>query len=360
MKHTSSYNITIDFRPWFDNGFILKSLHIYEELGGNIAYGKIDMELVGTEESLTFVTKQYTGKLIIERNRGNNYEIDVFITRREYYKNTLSLDFLCIKDKKFYTDLVSLEYTDISSALNSLYPGKIDIRCESDINNNIPLIQNTETNHSFCTKLAYAYKKDSIFAFGWDGFMIKDRIGIDSRGNNEPKLALIGGLGAESMDRYGMNYDSMIFEKSWDPWGSVEGEESKYEELMPLNSRTIKLYDTYLTVGVDYCNLVENYLYNKTKQESKYFNVLRVKLNDIADYRLGDVIFYKHTKEKNIPYKTYLVRSNEFFYSASPDKKDSEGNSIFWVSKLLALDWEGTTMPEVDLINNLNSEGSIE
>ena len=358
MKYTSSYDISIDFLPWFDNGFVLKSLHIYEELGGKIANGKIELELIGTEESLRLVTKQYTGKLIIEKNKGNIYDIDIFITKRHYYKNSLTLEFLCIKDKSFYTDLVSLEYPDITTALNTLYPGKVDIRCESDVNNDIKLVQNTETNQSFCTKLAYSYKKDSIFAFGWDRFLLKDRIGkYDSRGNIEPKLALVGGLGTESMDPYTMKYDHVLFEKPWDPWLDNE---SKYTDLVPTNSRTIKFYNNYITVGTNYSTLIGNYLYNTKQQSTTMYNTLRAKINDIPDFRLGDVILYKHINELDIPYEAYLVKSNELFLSMSPDKKDSSGSNMFWISKLVALDLEGKLLPEVDILSSLNKDGSIE
>lgn len=362
MKYTSSYNISVDFTPWCDNGFIIKSLHINEELGGKIADGVIEMELVGTEESLKLVTKQYTGKLIIEKEGGNIYNIDIFVVKREYYKNTLKLDFLCISDKKFYTELVSLEYPDLVSAINSLYPGKVDIRCLSDINNQPRLIQNMETNHSYCTKLAYSFKKDSIFAFGWDGFLLKERIGkFDSRGNLEPKLALIGGLGAESMDPNTMRYDSMLFEKPWDPWLSVsENEETnKYSELVPQNSRTVKIFNKYITVGTDYSGIIENYIYNTEQMKSGMSNTLRIKLNDIPDYRLGDVIKYKHIKDKEIPFSVYLVKANEFFYSIDGKTKDTEGSNIFWVSKIVALDWEGQILPQEDILTDMGQDGSI-
>ena len=362
MKYTSSYDISIDFTPWCDNGFLVKSLHINEELGGKIANGTVKLELIGSEESLKLVTKQYTGKLVIEKNKGNIYNIDVFIVKREYYKNTLTLDFLCIPDRKFYTELVSLEYTDLTEAINSLYPGKVDIRCSSDINTEIKLIQNTETNHSFCTKLAYSFKKDSIFAFGWDGFMLKERIGkYDSKGNVEPKLTLVGGLGAESMDPNTMRYDNLLFENPWDPWlgKGEEGEESKYTELMPQNSRTLKLFNQYITVGTEYSDLVSNYLYNTEQMSVGMSNTLRIKLNDIPDYRLGDVVIYKHINEKQIPHEVYLVKSNEFFYSIDGKEKDTEGSDIFWVSKIVALDWEGQVLPQEDILSEIGQDGSI-
>ena len=145
MKYTIN-DITIDFLPWFDKGFKLKVLKLYEEICGKIAHGSIVMDLEGTEASLKLVTNQFTGKLKIEKDVGDSYEIDVFVTNRQYYKNSLTLEFLCIKDRSFYIDLVSLEHSDITTALNSLYPGKIDIRCESDLNNSMPLLQKSKTN----------------------------------------------------------------------------------------------------------------------------------------------------------------------------------------------------------------------
>ena len=356
MERYIGSNVTVDFLPWFENGYILKTLRLKEELGGTIAYGSMKLELVGTDESFKLVTTQYTGKLIIKKDEGSIYEIDVFITDRKYYKNSLIINFLCIKDRLFNTKLVSLEHSDITTALNSLYPGKIDIRCESDINNNIPLIQNTETNHEFCNKLAMSFRKNVIFGYSWDRFLLKEKIGIDSQGNQEPKIVLIGNAGVEIAEVYNLQYTSMLFEKSWDPW--LENETIDYTEKAALNSKTLKLHNGYVTVGTDYSDLMRNYLYNTTQEKYNMFVSLKVKSASIPEYRLGDIVSFKELKDKGIPGKIYLVKSNELVI-VNEGPSDNTGSKVSMVSLLVGVEFGTKILPEIDPLDEINEEGAI-
>ena len=160
---TSPSGISVSISPWLANGAKLTSIRLYEEIGGKIANGVASFEIYLTEAAIDLIYKQCTGKITVTKtgNNGNILEIEFFVTKRKLVKNSLTIEFLCVKDSKFFTELVSLEHTDITQALNSLYPGKIDIRCESDVNNEVPLIQFNETNYDFCNKLAFSFKKDS-------------------------------------------------------------------------------------------------------------------------------------------------------------------------------------------------------
>ena len=40
MKYKNSYKTSVDFQPWFDSGYRFQSLHLYEELGGELARGE--------------------------------------------------------------------------------------------------------------------------------------------------------------------------------------------------------------------------------------------------------------------------------------------------------------------------------
>ena len=360
MKYTIN-EITINFLPWFDKGYKLKVLKLYEEICGKIAYGSIVMELEGTKASLNLVTNQFTGKLKIEKDVGDSYEIDVFITNRQYYKNSLTLEFLCLKDRSFYTDLVSLEHSDITTALNSLYPGKIDIRCESDLNNSIPIIQNCETNYDFCNELAFSFRKNVIFGYSWDRFFIKEKIGkYDSKGNLEPKLILLGNAGTEVLEIYSMHYNSMLFEKPWDPWLDTTEDNSvnSYADKVPINNRTIKLFNNYITVGSSYVDLIKNYLYNTEQAKYNMFVSLKIKSSNIPDYRLGDVIIFKEMKDLGIPNKYYLVKSNELVI-INEGPADEYGSKISLVSTLIGLEHGTNLLPETDPLNEMSEDGLI-
>jgi hypothetical protein len=57
-------------------------------------------------------------------------------------------------------------------------------------------------------------------------------------------------------------------------------------------------------------------------------------------YKLGDVVIYdRANQEKNIPWKNYLVTSNELFYSIDGNRKmDSDGFRFSWRTNLYGLE----------------------
>jgi hypothetical protein len=368
MKIQSS-GISISITPWETSGFDLISLRLFEEIGGNISNGSASFEVKMTEAAVNSIYKQCTGHLVIEKTSVGGYrmDIDFFITRRTLLKNNLTIEFLCVKDNKFFTELVSLEHTDITEALNSLYPGKIDIRCASDIANDIPLIQFNETNHSFCSKLAYSFKKDIIFAFGWEGFMLKDRCGEKNSlgksetvanilNNNCGLFPVIGGSGVEPMDPYVMKYDNKLYEKVVDPWL-----DDKYENITPTNLKTLKYYNNYISVGSNYDKLAENYLYNNYMMTNNMQVSLRVKSDVIPTYKLGDIVLYHHVRETTNPHRAYLVKTNELYFAPTNRDKANKNGGFFWVSTLVSLfDSNGNKYPwESDPTLNINEKGML-
>ena len=369
MEKTISSNISVDFLPWSEMGLSISSLYLHEELGGSLAYGNAELITLITNDSLDCILRQYTGHINIKREGGNIYEIDIFIINRKILKNSIILEFVCAKDKRFFTELKSLEYTDITNTLNSLYPGKIDIRSESDINNELPLRQFMETDQSFCIKLALSFKKNTIFAFGWEGFMLKDlKDGIDSKGEKEEydsskktvnSSVIFGGVGAEETEPMMVNYDYNRFVVPWDPWKKPENDDSNstdYSAFSPINSSTLKYHDNYITLGKEYTALVENYVYNQKLLSSNLFATKSIRVNDIPRFKLGDVITYKHLSEKDIdyPFKTFLVKSNTFQILLNKGTKFSTGSTIKWDSDLVSLvDAFGELLPETDITDKI-------
>lgn len=372
----SSYGINIDFEPWFSNGYRLVNLKIREELGGALASGSIRLEQRGELANLKLITDQYTGLITITRSNNNEEEIlfkfEVFIINRTYEKNYILLDFYCIADKSFYVDLMSLRYNNITDALNSLYPKssssggnlEIDIRCESDITNEIPIIQFNETKHALCTKLASSFKKDCIFGFGFSGFFIKDILGINSFGKEEkvnelPKI--IGNLGVVRENSFILPYTSILFKNIEKPW-----ELEKYNNSLSVYNNTIQLYNNYIIVGNYISPLIENYIHNITRYSTNMYSSTNIVINNIPEFRLGDVIEFIDEKEEltnkdtiKFPLKIFLVCSNEFFITADSTKISKNLSGLSWTSKLVGLEQFGELLPKVDLTNLLTNTGSL-
>lgn len=350
-KYTNSYEVTVDFKPWFDTGYTFTKLHLYEELGGRISGGEMDMEMDGSQEALKLITDQYTGKLTIEKEGGNIYNIDIFITSRKFFNNFLTITFVCIQDKKFYTDLITTTYSDIDSALKEIYPGKLDIRCSSDINNGVKIFQNSETNYSLCTKLAYSYKHNTVFAFGWEGLLIKEIIGIDSTGNKEPYWSITGNTQLHQKDSYKFDYNKKLYYKPINPWETNDsGEEAPYGNLQAKNCRVVQNYNDYQIVGTDYYQLMDNSWFNKRLMNSELYTTFRVVDFDFPRYKIGDVLKYKRDdQDSKLPFDLFLVRSNELYLAIEGSSYvDENGFNFSWTSRFMGLQQDGSILPETD------------
>lgn len=347
----NTYDVSIDLKPWTEKGYRIVKLHMIEKLGGFIPSGELDLWHTGEDDPQKLITDQKTGTLILKDNKegGLVFEIPIFITSRQFFRNTLTLKFICIKDKKFFTELQVKSYDDITDALNALYPGKIDIRIESDFNNNIPIHQWGESNYDLCTKLAYSFKKKSIFAYGWEGFLLKDLCGDkDSRGNSEPKLTLTD-LYALVVKPYTLNYSKRLNHSPYNTWeekltynnNTPEYEEnSDYKEKEFVSGHALRDYNKYNIVGPDYEPLVSNYLYNRTLMDVGLYSSITIKSTDMPNYKIGDTINYTtNEQDSDYPFKIYTVFSNEIFYTQEgSDEVDCDGLRFSWTSVLLGND----------------------
>lgn len=355
-------SLSVSLTPWFESGYRLRYLKITEELGGSLASGFLDLESMKTEESLKKITRQFTGKLTIEKAGGNTYEIDIFIYKKQFAENRLKLSFYCIKNKDFYTKRVMTDFDDITKAIDFLYPGKKDIRCKTNIKSPITLFQNNLTNLEYCTLLANSFLKNIVFGFTWDSFLLKERIGIDSNGDKEPTKIVVGGLGSNPKSLYIEKYDTLLYEQPYNSWEPDEENKKKltdYSKINAINNRTTQLYDNYVTVGTDYLPMMENYLYNTTQNSLDMFLKVRLLFNDLPNYRLGDVINYRKPLETEIPYTTFLVRKNELVITNESNITTENGSNLAFASTLIALNRFDSILPEDDPLEEMNEDGEI-
>ena len=364
MKYINSNNVSIDFNPWFGDGpdagghFRFTKLHLYEELGGSLAFGNMDMEMDRSNEAYDLVENEKTGTITIKREDvedGFIYTIPIFITDISTQMNIVSIKFFCIPEKDFFSKKTTdTKKTDIKATIEALYPGKKDIRCETDIQgSDILFYQNKETNQEMLTRLCYSFKKDSIFCFGFEGLMIKETMGEkNSKGKTEPDDEMVLRSNSEYMQisSFTNRYFPDLYKLPLNIWEDTESLEAikDYTDLEPINSRTVFKYSSSNSVATPYYQLFENLSYNQSYMNSDIFSELKiVNMADIPRYKIGDVIKYQNQTDvyENLewPYKEYLVRSNEFFISIDGSEfVDSYGSNFSWTSKLLGLEEKGS------------------
>lgn len=315
-KWLSSNGDTVTILPFTDNGFKFITLDCEEIIGGRVASGRIEMVHDGNSEALKLITDQETVDIELgTKQLGTVLTIHGVIMHRNYLKNHLDIDFVCIHGKDFYTNRGQLIFEDIDSAIKSLWKGKIELRTKTDLPSGITFNQAGEFDHKFLGTLCGSYKKDTIYAFGLDNLLIKDLIGVDSTGNKEPYWTMTGGGDHVIQDEksgYSMNYDHKLYKKPEDPWTEVADSS--------LNLMALMFNDKYRIIHKDYNILRENLYNNQRLYTSRMYNQIHVtNTSGLQSYRLGDVIKYERPGENDsIPFETYIISRITYHYRTEP------------------------------------------
>ena len=347
-KLTNAKNVSVEFLPWTNKKCRITRLQIIEQLGGEIPNGEIDMILGDDSETEKFITDQNTGTISItdEKKYGLSYKFDVYIVERKYFNNILKLKFIVTKNLEFFTNRITTTHQGgIKSTLESVYSaGPLDIRIDSSTPDTI-LYQNCETNYEFCRRLCYSYKDKSVFAFGWDGLLLKDMCGdFDSQGNVEPCLELETDRLSTQSQTYNLEYNKNVNFKSFSAWEDQEDSTTgniDYTQYMSKNCTVMMNYKKYMVLGKkDMGDYIGNYWNNKDLMKSSGYSYFKIVQTDMPHYKLGDVVIYKRAlQERSLPWKNYLITSNELFFSADGNMvMDENGFRFSWTSLLYGLD----------------------
>lgn len=341
-RYKNSYKVTVNLEPWFSSSFGFTMLHMFEELGGSLARGEMVLIHDGSEKAIKLYDEENTGTLTVEREGGFIYTIPIFIYKKEldWVQNYVRLNFYCFKDKSFITEFNTSDWTDIGGAMKALFPGKVDLRCDTDIQgDNIKYFQSGETNYAFLLDLCYGYKKNSVFSFGWEGLMIKETMGkSNSYGDTEGALEIHGDSQLTQIDDISTTYQPELYTQPKNPWVD------NYESLQSENLRITKINNNFSYISKDYFTLSENRNYNRNYMRSDLFRSFRVVTQDMPKYKIGDVLFYKRDSEdapnaKKYPFNYYLVRSNELFLSVNGSEYvDEDRRNMSWTSSLIGLE----------------------
>ena len=346
---TNSSKISVALVDWSDVGYSIVSLHLVEEIGGSLAHGILEMWLPKTDKALENITDKNNGILIIKDKKegGKEYQIPIFIEKRKYIKNTITLNFVCIGDEDFFTRLNSNRFESIDNALEELYNDKdrtfIDV--SSDMNNNIPIFQNRETNYNLLKKLALGYKEKCIYGFGWDGFIIKDL-------TKDPETMIAGGTDSFNTDTYNLTYDKLLNNPPYNPWeeksevdDTFSGDQSDFE------AKYCKVsvdYNNYHIFGSDYIDLYKNSEINSTILKTSLRSNIEISKFDLPkDYSLGSIVYYGNSdQDQEYPFSRFVVAGNELFFSQrGASFKSPHGYRFEVITKLYGIDdgiWSNT------------------
>lgn len=375
----NSKEVSVSLSPWTDKGnngirFNLFRLHIQESIYGRIPGGEAELIYQRTDEALEMIRNQETGTIEIQDNKedGISYKFNIFITKRNTFNDILSIEFICIpgkdaksdtleRGKQFYTKLLSETYPDIWSAIDSSYPGNKDKRVETNVPDTVKIFRDNETSYDFVKRLGFSWKNSSVFAFGWDGFLLKEIIGINSFGKREEEDNQIKKIFGDRKEwtqisskssKYNVSLNTVLFNPWKDPYKNEEKKdlwksvtpENKYEKLEPnLVTSSITGDREYVIHDPKYYILEENRIDCESFSKAKGYGSIVILGQDIPkDWKLGDTVLYSRKKDEeswDIHDKKCIVASNELFFSQEGSTKTGPHNLPFeWQTVLWGVD----------------------
>ena len=372
----NSKEVSVSLSPWTDKdgneaSFSLFRLHVQESIYGVIPRGEAELVYPRTDKALEMIKNQETGTIEIIDNKesGLSYKFNIFITKRRTFNEILSIEFICIpgdgtdkntleKGKNFYTRLLSETYTDIWSAITASYPGPIRKKVETNVPE-VKIYRSNETSYDFVKRLGFSWKNKGVFAFGWDGLLLKEIVGINSFNEQEEyKIRKIFGDREEwtqissKNSKYDVALNIGLFDPWQDPykdtdktdlWRSVTPD-NKYKELEPKFVNTsITGERKYTIYSPEYYTMEENRVSCEAFNKAKGYGSIVILGQDMPkDWRLGDAVLYSRKKDDenwDIRDRRCLVASNELFYSQEGSTKTGPHNLPFeWQTVLWGID----------------------
>ena len=363
---TDDQQTSLVLDPW-ETSFLcsIDWIHIKERLGGELANGRVSLKIPRTEEIYEKIISQNTGRIYLEDLRDNGYcfDIPIFITTRDYIRDSLLLDFVCVEDPSFFCDLVSGEYENITKAIQSIYPD-YNMKVESDQNNENTIIQKKESNYMLLNRLCNSYKAGTVYGFTWTGELVfKDILGISSRDLDEKIITNLPQIiNLTSTRPYSITYNRQQNYPIINPWDDNDGDSTdNYSEMMPKNVISV-MGDRYYICRKGYENMLGNYLKNTVQLATDFNGNYSIAGTEMPKkYRLGDVIRYyrpedeDNGKKESIYFTKCLVYSNELFFGNGLERVGPNGFNFDWTTEVRVIEDGPWTKASDEEVNNISA-----
>lgn len=342
MLAQSDNSIKFRIFPW--NNFKLEMIDLYEEIGGNIASGKVILSYMGTKNSWeTLLNNNNAGTIEIVDTSGDSdniiLKIPYFINNRVISGNRLTLNITCVRDRTFTDRISTLSFNNLEKAIKSIYPGEIfsNVGPDSYANSN-KIYQVCESDYSLCNKLCLSYRRNIVFSYGFKGLYIKD-VALNQR---TEKNSYRPGANFETSSVPTYEQNRTLDHLPFNCWTQIgQGAPTKSITKEPFYCTSLGLFDKNYIVGRNYGIMLDNYLYNSRLLNNSYVSTIINFYGLLPKFDPGDVIFLNNGFEGNPDnFKKYIVKSNELFFAANDNEfyKTEKELKFSTITKLVNFD----------------------
>lgn len=352
--------ISVYFKPWTtEDWFSISSLNLREELGGQIAEGEMGLIVHAfTKDSLSKIESMRTGTIEIKANEQDTpvLGIPIFITKTSYYKNFLTIQFICTtrENDEFITKNISQSYSGIEDAISTFFPEyDTDIDPTTDLTK-LRINQINESGIEFCNKLAIGWRPKTVFGYDLKGnIIIRDLAEITTKSN-----IIIGKT--RLFTKFPIKSRSPLLDTDpFNPWESESKDieynltkKKDYSENEPTNITSRVWKDTYSLHSPSFDRMLESASYNGRLYKSKFYSEGEILANTFPKYKLGDIVeitssglgVTKADKESEgepeLENNIFIIGSWELYWSGQGDegRRDKHGYAFSVTSKIYGLE----------------------
>lgn len=361
---TNSKGISVEIKPFsLDKNFKFRLLILRESLGGGLAEGEVRIKAEEMPVGEELFRSQNAIQIIIKQEEPvDSYTVNGFIVERDWDPGTgiMNFKFVCVpmvngeSKRDFFSTPRSMIYSGMSvkDIVQKIWgPDRVRFGTEAENagTGSIDMYQIHETDSQFLEKLLYGYLKNSVFAFGIEGLLVKkicdrDRLHPDQI---EPCRECLGGETAFSDNVVSAKYSPRLYKDILNP--CLDSKEACPGEEISVNHQ-LELFDNeYRVFRKEYAEMQENWRHNYELLHSALYSTLIIKYtNSLPPWRLGDTFRYRKASEDNITnVDSFICTNNEIFISADPAFTTPEGFEFLVSSNIRGINSiDGKTLPD--------------
>lgn len=356
---TLSNGIKVEIDEFPQNKFTFLYIRMDSEVGGALPHGELSLRCIEEPAMDKKFLKTNFFKVTIEQEDPvDKYEIRCHVVRRDWSPEVgvLLITFLCVpetdqgKSGKFFSkaNLKSFKQKNLGDIIKEVWGDSIRWDTNGNCLGPEDWYQDRVSDLEFLAKLCTSIQKNTLFAFDFEGLIIKDILGTDRVTKNpEPDRKAEGYATIQPIqDKIAWNYMFRTYRPIENP--CTEGD-YKYGREISKNFRLELHEDDFRIYRADQDARRKIYGHNRKLISSGLYGSIKLRYEDnLPPLRLMDTIKYTKANESEVPnMSTFMVWRVHLFLSGDQSHRDEVGKLYSTEFELCSIqDVNGNILPD--------------